>query len=74
MGYWHIIRLRRGKPYSSTVPSPCVKTCRLEEEVCVGCGRTKAEISQWLRMTDEEKNRILKRLKQENESRPPRLL
>lgn len=30
------------------VPSPCRDICRLDEaEVCIGCGRTAAEIQEW---------------------------
>jgi predicted Fe-S protein YdhL (DUF1289 family) len=37
------------------VASPCIKVCILDAgNVCVGCGRTLSEITQWSRMTDEE--------------------
>lgn len=37
------------------VASPCIKVCILDAaNVCVGCGRTIGEITQWSRMTDEE--------------------
>jgi hypothetical protein len=29
-----------------TTPSPCVGICVLEDDVCIGCGRTVAEIYQ----------------------------
>lgn len=29
------------------VPSPCVQICKLQGDVCVGCGRTLREISEW---------------------------
>ncbi|HEX2493895.1 MAG TPA: DUF1289 domain-containing protein [Steroidobacter sp.] len=37
------------------VESPCIKLCRLDEHnVCVGCGRTLAEIARWSRMSAEQ--------------------
>jgi len=27
--------------------SPCVAICRLEQEICIGCGRTRQEIAAW---------------------------
>ncbi|MGH8530080.1 MAG: DUF1289 domain-containing protein [Nevskiales bacterium] len=33
---------------ASEIPSPCTGVCRLDAaEVCVGCGRTLAEIAAW---------------------------
>ena len=29
--------------------SPCIKICTLVERVCIGCGRTVQEISEWLK-------------------------
>jgi len=42
--------------------SPCVRTCRLDGEVCVGCGRTRAEIALWSRMSGDERAAIMRRL------------
>ena len=50
------------------VKSPCVKICKLakrknsDEKFCLGCGRTKEEISQWKQMTNAEKQAVLNRL------------
>jgi predicted Fe-S protein YdhL (DUF1289 family) len=37
-----------------SVPSPCVKICRLDASgrVCTGCYRSLAEIAGWLQMDD----------------------
>lgn len=38
---------------SSAVASPCIKICRLDErQVCEGCGRSVAEIGEWLAASD----------------------
>jgi len=46
------------------VRSPCNGICRLNLfDVCKGCKRTRAEISKWYAMSNEEKLAVLKRLK-----------
>lgn len=50
-----------GRPVS-TVPSPCVRNCCLDEqEVCLGCGRTLDEIRDWSEAGDAERLAILER-------------
>lgn len=40
----------------STCPSPCVRLCTLNaQDVCVGCGRTLADITGWTKMSDADK-------------------
>ena len=45
--------------------SPCVGICSTVygDEVCLGCGRTDEEVTQWNRYSDEEKKAVLARLK-----------
>ena len=40
------------------IESPCLYICTLENGVCIGCKRTKEEISKWRDMTDEEKQKV----------------
>ena len=42
-------------------PSPCIGVCRLAEDepVCAGCHRTMGEITNWFRLTEAEKYRVL---------------
>ena len=56
----HELRVR----FSHPAPSPCVKICRLEGNVCVGCKRTVEEIANWSKMSDDEKHKINARLAQ----------
>lgn len=44
--------------------SPCISVCRLDPvtKVCVGCGRTIAEIAAWPNLPDAERQAILHRL------------
>jgi predicted Fe-S protein YdhL (DUF1289 family) len=45
---------------TSTVTSPCVRDCCLDEaEVCMGCGRTLQDILRWLAASDAEREAIL---------------
>jgi predicted Fe-S protein YdhL (DUF1289 family) len=36
------------------MPSPCIDVCAVEDERCVACGRTLAEIASWGTMTAAE--------------------
>jgi hypothetical protein len=41
--------------------SPCCRVCKINyDEVCIGCGRTLAEIIGWSVMTEEEQQEVLK--------------
>jgi uncharacterized protein len=45
---------------AAPIESPCIKVCRLEPvlDLCVGCGRTVAEIGGWLAFDPQERRRI----------------
>jgi hypothetical protein len=46
-------------------PSPCIDICKLNEnDVCVGCKRTIAEIARWPAMTAEEQWSVVQALPQ----------
>jgi hypothetical protein len=49
------------QPEKEDVPSPCALICTLDASgvMCLGCGRTREEIAQWMRMTVEEKRTVL---------------
>jgi uncharacterized protein len=53
--------------------SPCVSVCRLDPatQICVGCGRTIAEIAAWPGLSDEERRAILARLEAARASTNP---
>ncbi len=51
------------------VPSPCIGICQLIENsagdsICRGCLRTVSEIAGWSNMSDQDKQRVLNRLTQ----------
>ncbi len=44
--------------------TPCVGVCStLYDEVCRGCGRTVAEVSNWVFYNDEEKRQVWERIR-----------
>ena len=45
--------------------SPCINICEidLKTNICMGCGRTMKEISNWINMSDLEKEKLIFDLK-----------
>ncbi|RTL28609.1 MAG: DUF1289 domain-containing protein [Burkholderiales bacterium] len=44
------------QPLAQPCASPCVRLCTLNEaDVCVGCGRTLADITGWTKMSEADK-------------------
>ena len=39
--------------------SPCIGICKLEENICTGCGRTSSEIQEWRGGDKETHKKIL---------------
>ena len=56
-------RRQRNRIRWEDIKSPCVKICTLEDGVCIGCRRTQDEIREWVIMTDNQREKIMKRLK-----------
>ena len=54
---------------SMSVESPCVHICKIESDVCVGCKRTLDEITDWYKLTDQQKVLILDKIKLRSSSR-----
>ncbi|ATX66504.1 DUF1289 domain-containing protein [Roseinatronobacter bogoriensis] len=50
------------------IESPCVKTCIIHPEarLCVGCLRSIDEITQWSRMSPDQRSQIMAELPQRN--------
>ena len=48
---------------NKNIITPCVSICRLDEEnICIGCGRTKKEIREWTIFSDKRRGVIMTRL------------
>ena len=42
--------------------SPCINVCALDDaDICIGCQRSVAEITQWGRMSNAERRQVLLR-------------
>jgi len=37
------------------IESPCIGVCELKDNVCIGCNRTIEEITNWVPISQEEK-------------------
>lgn len=52
--------------------SPCISVCVLDEnDVCEGCFRTAAEITDWVMVSDDEKRDILRRCQERRDASFP---
>lgn len=42
--------------------SPCINVCALDDaDICIGCQRSAAEITRWMRMDNAERRQVLAR-------------
>lgn len=49
------------------VESPCIGVCKLDRKgVCEGCKRTAQEIKHWWDLSNDEKLRVIRRIKDDN--------
>lgn len=47
------------------VPSPCVSICQADEKgYCLGCLRTRAERQTWKALSNDDKQKVIKRCRQ----------
>lgn len=58
---YHCRTMQKSPP--SRPDTPCVAVCSTTfDDVCRGCGRTVAEVANWVFMTEEEKERVWARI------------
>lgn len=50
--------------FSDTIESPCILVCAIDQATgyCFGCGRTGAEIADWIAMGAVERRAVMERL------------
>ena len=54
---------------ANRVVSPCVSICALDEnDICVGCQRSGAEITVWSSCSEEEKKAIMVKVREREKS------
>jgi predicted Fe-S protein YdhL (DUF1289 family) len=39
--------------------SPCIKVCEFDRDICLGCGRSRAQIKGWKRLDKGERLAVL---------------
>ena len=39
--------------------NPCISLCKFDDDICIGCGRSKREIKSWKKMDKDEKRSVL---------------
>ena len=53
------------------IKSPCVNVCYLDDkDICQGCYRSSEEITQWMRLDNEGRREILKKVAEREASSP----
>jgi len=50
-----------------TIESPCIQICELKKNICIGCGRTRDEITLWSSYSDEQRRMVMEKLNGYNE-------
>ncbi|HDS1737299.1 DUF1289 domain-containing protein [Pseudomonas hunanensis] len=43
--------------------NPCTSNCKIRDEICVGCGRSKDDIRKWKRMKKSERIEVVHKAK-----------
>jgi len=38
--------------------NPCVSICKLKDDVCIGCGRSREEMKSWKKMKNKERKAV----------------
>lgn len=66
-------RRPRRRMVDTTIASPCVQVCQVEQDICQGCGRSVDEIRCWIIMTADEKTKCLAESEQRLASLAPSL-
>jgi predicted Fe-S protein YdhL (DUF1289 family) len=48
------------------IPSPCKSICKMKDDICIGCKRSKDEIANWSKLTNEQKKSIVDRISKQS--------
>jgi uncharacterized protein len=43
----------------SSIKDPCISVCKFDDDICIGCGRTKREIKAWKKLDKGDKRIVL---------------
>ena len=45
-----------------TIEGPCIQVCKLKENICIGGGRTRDEITLWSSYSDKKRKMVMEKL------------
>lgn len=54
--------------HKKLIPNPCKSICKIKDDVCIGCKRTVEEIKDWSILSNDEKTKIIIRIKNDTEN------
>src|SRR5687767_9428265 len=65
----------RNQGQTMPTASPCTRVCTIDPatDLCVGCGRTLAEIARWGSMSESERDAVMAALPERNAKRAARM-
>ena len=43
----------------SSTKDPCISLCKFSDDICLGCGRSKREITAWKKLDKDDKRTVL---------------
>ncbi|MDB6142305.1 MAG: Fe-S oxidoreductase [Pseudomonas sp.] len=43
----------------TSTKDPCISVCKFDDDICIGCGRTKREIKAWKKLDKGDKRSVL---------------
>ncbi|MGY2291917.1 DUF1289 domain-containing protein [Pseudomonas sp. SDO528_S397] len=43
----------------SSTKDPCISVCKFNDDICIGCGRSKREIRAWKKLDKADKRAVL---------------
>jgi predicted Fe-S protein YdhL (DUF1289 family) len=46
-----------GEPMSTK--NPCISICKFDDDICIGCGRSKREVKSWKKMDKDERRSVV---------------
>lgn len=53
----------------SNISSPCIKICSIDNEKCIGCGRSLEQIANWRNYSEDERLEIMRQIKEKGEEK-----
>ena len=55
----HIGNAAQQEMIMSSTKDPCISLCKFDDDICIGCGRSKREIKAWKKLDKDDKRTVL---------------